>query len=123
MAYRVLDMIENLLFQSKVDRLLSYMTPDERTRYALAEKVDAKARVLGAFGPRGPSLDDLAATETELWRWYFCDRLGRSVPSDLHLFARGAGFAGVDEMRAAALRDLTWERSNGNQGRDGPARG
>jgi hypothetical protein len=90
---------------------------------ALAEKVDAKARVLGAFGPRGPSLDDLAATETELWRWYFCDRLGRSVPSDLHLFARGAGFAGVDEMRAAALRDLTWERSNGNQGRDGPARG
>jgi hypothetical protein len=40
MAYRVSDMIDNLLFQSKVDRLLSYMTPHERTRYALAEKVD-----------------------------------------------------------------------------------
>ncbi len=33
-------MVDNSLFQSKVSRLLSYMTPDERTRYALAEKVE-----------------------------------------------------------------------------------
>ena len=33
-------MVDNLLSQRRVVRLLSYMTPDERERYALAEKVE-----------------------------------------------------------------------------------
>ena len=33
-------MADNLLLHSRVGRLLSYMTPDERVRYALAEKVE-----------------------------------------------------------------------------------
>ncbi len=33
-------MVDNLLLHSMVGRLLSYMTPDERVRYALAEKVE-----------------------------------------------------------------------------------
>ena len=40
MAYMILAMVDNLLLQSRVVRLLSYMTPDERARYALAEKVE-----------------------------------------------------------------------------------
>jgi hypothetical protein len=33
-------MVDNLLLQSRVGRLLSYMTPEERARYAVAEKVE-----------------------------------------------------------------------------------
>jgi hypothetical protein len=33
-------MVDSLLSQRRVVRLLSYMTPDERERYALAEKVE-----------------------------------------------------------------------------------
>jgi hypothetical protein len=33
-------MADNRLLQTRVGQLLSYMTPDERIRYALAEKVE-----------------------------------------------------------------------------------
>jgi hypothetical protein len=39
-GYRIFAMVDNLLSQRGVVRLLSYMTPDERERYALAEKVE-----------------------------------------------------------------------------------
>ena len=40
MAYTIFRMVDNLSPQSRVVRLLSYMTLDERARYALAEKVE-----------------------------------------------------------------------------------
>jgi hypothetical protein len=43
-GYRIFAMVDNLLSQRRVVRLLSYMTPDERERYALAEKVEIDER-------------------------------------------------------------------------------
>jgi hypothetical protein len=76
-----------------------------------AEKVAAKARVLAELGPRGPALRDFRMDEPALWDWYFETKLGRRVPSDLHVFARSAGFADTDDLRSAVLRELYFERS------------
>jgi hypothetical protein len=40
LAYITAAMVDNLLLQSRVGRLLCYMTPEERARYAVAEKVE-----------------------------------------------------------------------------------
>ncbi len=71
----------------------------------LAEHARAKAKKLAALGSHTVTLQDVRATEASLWEWYFGERLGRSVPDDLDRFARSAGFAGKDDMRAAVLRD------------------
>jgi len=76
-----------------------------------AEKAAAKARVLAELGPRGPALRDFRMDEPALWGWYFESKLGRPVPSDLHTFAHSAGFADTDELRAAVLRELYFERA------------
>jgi len=72
---------------------------------ALRERAERKAQRLNELGLASPSLADAKLGETELWRWYFVERLERDVPRDLDLFARSAGFAGIDELRRAALRE------------------
>jgi hypothetical protein len=72
---------------------------------ALLERAEAKAKHLTSRGLTSPSLSDLGVTEPELWSWYFTARLGRSQPPDLDVYARAAGFAGVEELRRAVLRE------------------
>jgi hypothetical protein len=71
----------------------------------LAERARTKALRLAELGSQCISAEDLRITEAALWEWYFRERLGRCVPDDLHRFARSAGFADKDDMRAAVLRD------------------
>jgi hypothetical protein len=76
----------------------------------LLERVEHKARVLAEVGLERPGLDDAGLTEEELWRWYFTRRLGRPVPPELERFAREVGFANVDALRRAVLREHCYHR-------------
>ncbi|HEY0096491.1 MAG TPA: TfuA-like protein [Archangium sp.] len=71
----------------------------------LLERACRKARLLSRSGLRQPGLEEAGLDEATLWRWYFTERLGRPVPSQLERYARGAGFGGEDELRRAALRE------------------
>jgi hypothetical protein len=74
----------------------------------LLERARDKERVLAAAGLAGPRLEDAGITEDALWRWYFEERQGRQVPDSLGRAAQEHGFAGVDAMRRAALRELCY---------------
>jgi hypothetical protein len=74
----------------------------------LTARAEAKGRDLAELGLPSPSLRDVGMTEDELWTWYFRERLGREPPNHLDDFARAAGFADKDEMRAAVLRERWW---------------
>lgn len=71
-----------------------------------------KRRALAARGhSQGVSLDDIRLTEAEVWRWYFEERLDRPVPADVERYAIATGFADVDALRRAVLRELSYVRS------------
>ncbi|WP_164010136.1 TfuA-like protein [Pyxidicoccus trucidator] len=67
-----------------------------------------KERVLAEAGQVVPRLEDAGITEDMLWRWYFEERQGRLLPESLGRAARDDGFADVDTMRRAALRELCY---------------
>lgn len=71
----------------------------------LADRAGLKARVLSRSGLEHPAPEEAGLDEEALWRWYFTERLERPVPSHLERYARGVGFASVDELRRAALRE------------------
>jgi hypothetical protein len=71
----------------------------------LVDRAGHKARVLSRAGLEHPALEEAGLDDEALWRWYFTERLGRPVPSHLERYARGAGFANVDALRRAALRE------------------
>ncbi|WP_257462210.1 TfuA-like protein [Archangium lipolyticum] len=71
----------------------------------LLDRACHKARMLSRSGLEHPGLEEAGLDEAALWRWYFVERLGRPVPSQLSLYARGAGFGGEDELRRAVLRE------------------
>jgi hypothetical protein len=76
-----------------------------------------KRRALAARGlAQGVSLDDTRMTEPEVWRWYFEERLGRPVPADVERYATATGFADVDALRRAVLRELSYVRSQASAG-------
>ncbi|WNG37766.1 hypothetical protein F0U61_31820 [Archangium violaceum] len=72
---------------------------------SLLERARDKERVLAARGLEQPLLADAGVTEAELWRWFFEQRLGRPVPGSLEQYARDNGFANVDVLRRAVLRE------------------
>lgn len=75
---------------------------------SLLERARDKERVLAEAGLSVPRPEDAGITEDMLWRWYFEERQGRLVPESLHRAAREGGFADVDTMRRAALRELCY---------------
>ncbi|HYO52704.1 TfuA-like protein [Archangium sp.] len=84
----------------------------------LLDRAYRKARMLSRAGLERPGLEEAGLDEEALWRWYFTERLARPVPPQLERYARGAGFASVDELRRAALREhcflrLEEERARG----------
>ncbi|WP_437826581.1 TfuA-like protein [Sorangium sp. So ce1153] len=80
-------------------------------RYAaLAARASDKQRVLAARGALAPSLADVGLSEAELLRWYFEERLGQPIPRDVAAYARAAGFADVDSLRRALLREASYLR-------------
>ncbi|MCP3144104.1 TfuA-like protein [Pyxidicoccus xibeiensis] len=75
---------------------------------ALLERARDKQQVLAEAGLATPRPEDAGITEDMLWRWYFEERQGRLVPDALGRAAREGGFADVDSMRRAALRELCY---------------
>ncbi|WP_164017880.1 TfuA-like protein [Pyxidicoccus trucidator] len=72
----------------------------------LVDRAERKARVLSRSGLEHPAPEEAGVDEEALWQWYFTERLdSRPVPADLERYARDAGFASVDELRRAALRE------------------
>jgi hypothetical protein len=74
---------------------------------AFMERAHAKQRLLVERGLDNPSLADVGRSEADLWAWYF-ERLGGRPPQDLLGHARAVGFADVDSLRRAVLRELVY---------------
>ena len=66
---------------------------------------------------------DIAVPATELAAliWYFEDRLGREIPTDLETYARSTGFADAASFRRAVWREHVYSRFLGARRR--PRRG
>jgi hypothetical protein len=77
---------------------------------ALAERAGEKQRLLASYGLERPSLRDVGLAESDLWRWYFEERLGVPVPADLLTYVRSLDFRNVEAMRQAVLRELCFAR-------------
>ncbi|WP_375767466.1 TfuA-like protein [Archangium gephyra] len=94
-----------LLHAPEVERCLPEHLRSLGVYGPLLDRAQRKARMLSSSGLEHPALEELGLDEAALWRWYFTERLGQPVPSQLERYARGAGFGGVDELRRAALRE------------------
>jgi hypothetical protein len=86
----------------------------------LSERARRKAGRLERLGLSSPSLADAKLDEPALWRWYFA-WLEREPPANLETFARSAGFADVEELRRAALREYCDQQHAGAPGTSPPA--
>ncbi|WP_394830089.1 hypothetical protein LVJ94_26635 [Pendulispora rubella] len=76
----------------------------------VAARLADKQRVLATHDVADVTLADARLTETELWRWYFEERLRSVVPPDLEAHARRAGFVDADALRRAVLREWFYLR-------------
>jgi hypothetical protein len=94
-----------LLRASEVERCLPDHLRSLGLYGLLVERAGRKARMLSSAGLEHPGPEEAGLDEEALWRWYFTERLGRPVPPQLERYARGAGFANMDELRRAALRE------------------
>jgi hypothetical protein len=90
----------------------------------LLAKAETKRKALARLALPSPSLDDAGVSESELWEWYFKDQLQETAVPDadvaLHTFARGAGFEGIDDLRAAVLREFCFSRMPGTSPEGAP---
>ena len=69
----------------------------------LARRARDKGDTLGSEGARPPHLDDF--TRFELESWYFEQRLGREIPSDVEGYAVRLGFADAAAFHLALWRE------------------
>jgi hypothetical protein len=72
---------------------------------ALAARMARKAQWLAEAGLERPGLEAAGVDEAGLWHWFFTERLGRPVPSDIGHHARGLGLPDVDALRREVLRE------------------
>src|SRR5690606_6450312 len=75
---------------------------------ALRERAADKRRRLAARGLEAPTLAELGLTEDELWRWYFEERLSRSIPGDLAGYARAQGLPDARALLRMVLRERAY---------------
>jgi hypothetical protein len=99
-----------LLHATEVERCLPDHLRSLGVYGPLLDRACRKARTLSRSGLEHPGLEEAGLDEAALWRWYFMERLGRPVPSQLARYARGAGFGGEDELRRAVLRERCFLR-------------
>ena len=83
------------------------LTGDYARLMARAEK---KEQLLESFGVRNASLENAEVTEEELFRWYFEQILGRSVPADCGAYSRSLGFDDPHDFRRALVREYIYRR-------------
>jgi len=76
---------------------------------AIAGRAEAKQRELAARGLKEPELQDTGLAESELWRWYFVEQLGREHPIDPRAHAQRER-TDLDTLRAAVIREYCYLR-------------
>jgi hypothetical protein len=76
----------------------------------LVSRAREKQHWLESQGLEHPSVQDAGLTEEELLRWYFEERLGRAVPSNLASYIRLAGFADEHSFERAILREYCYTK-------------
>lgn len=74
----------------------------------VAERVRDKRTVLRSLNLEHPSLEELEISEERLWTWFFEHHQEVDAPDDIEAYAVAAGFADVDELRGAALREACY---------------
>jgi hypothetical protein len=70
-----------------------------------------KRRILEAEGLRHPGFLDAGLTKDELLRWYFEERLGRSVPTHVAHYCRLNGFSDESSFLRALIRERCYTAS------------
>jgi hypothetical protein len=78
-----------------------------------------KERVLTSRGLQNPAVTDTGLTREQLLKWYFEERLGRTVPRDVLRYARENGFEDDLSLRRAILREYCY--TSAQAGGAGPA--
>jgi hypothetical protein len=101
--------VETVL-EAEVERCLPAHLRSTGEYGPLLERTRRKLRALAKAGLERPGLAEAGLTEEALWRWYFTERLDEPVPTELDSCARRLGFADVDELRRAALREFCFLR-------------
>jgi hypothetical protein len=76
----------------------------------LMGRAATKQSHLESLGLSEPSLADAGLDSGQLWRWYFEERLGRTVPADLAEYSRGLGLQGQDAFQLLVLREYWFLR-------------
>jgi hypothetical protein len=71
----------------------------------LMGRAASKQSLLDSSGLSDPTLVDVGLDRDQLLRWYFEERLGRSVPADLGGYCKGLGFQGEDALQLSLLRE------------------
>jgi hypothetical protein len=76
----------------------------------LWERAAKKEHVLAGFGGKNLSLEAAELTEEELFRWYFEQVLGRTVPADISAYAERLGFTHPYAFRRVLLKEFIYRR-------------
>jgi hypothetical protein len=71
----------------------------------LMERAAAKQSRLESSGLSDPTLSDVGLDPARLWRWYFEERLGRTVPGDIDAYSRELGYDGQLAFQLSVLRE------------------
>jgi hypothetical protein len=93
------------LARAELDRHLHDVLRASGTHGALATRAQTKQAALAARGLDNPALADSDLPLPDLWRWYFEERLGATVPADLPAYARSLDLAGEEALLRAVLRE------------------
>jgi hypothetical protein len=109
------DQVRVELIQQLAEIEAAALVPDHLRaigEYArLAKRASDKHRTLESEGIRYPALADTGLTKDELLRWFFKERLSRSVPPDLARYCRVSGFRDEDSFLRAVLRERCYTTS------------
>ena len=76
----------------------------------LNERARDKRLALEHRGLTEPRLEDAGLDLERLLRWYFEERLGRSVPADPTQYSRDLGCASYDDFKQLLLREYCYLR-------------
>jgi hypothetical protein len=78
----------------------------------LATRAASKREWLRRSGLLNPTLADAAVSEAELMQWFFKERLGTAVPTDLDHAAIDFGFEDFRQFQRAVLREFCFLRGS-----------
>jgi hypothetical protein len=76
----------------------------------LTQRAREKERAVAVVDPAGRD-NGASCDERELFRWYFVERLGRTPPRDLDVYARALGLRDVVALRRAVWRERVYLES------------